>query len=141
MNKTNSDIFFSTRDELTKVCLDDVMYVVSDGNYINLNFKSGRTVTLLASLQNFIQVTQSTNLTHFVRIGRSYVINTAYVSQVNSLRKTITLVDDNQDERIELSASREAVRSLKAALLDSPKTPIADFNTSNGNMEAYQLIK
>ena len=32
MNKTNSDIFFNTRDELTKVCLDDVMYVVSDGS-------------------------------------------------------------------------------------------------------------
>lgn len=141
MEKTNSDIFFSTRDELTKVCLDDVMYVASDGNYITLNFKSGRSATLLASLQNFIQVTEYMNDNRFERIGKSHIVNTAYVSQINTLRKTVVLVDDDMNKRVELIVSREAIRALKTAVVSSQKTVISDFKTSNGNMEAFVLVK
>lgn len=141
MSKTNSDIFFNTRDELTKVCLDDVMYVTSDGNYIALNFKSGRTVTLLASLQNFMQAVSSMKDYHFERIGKSHVVNIDYVSQVNSLRRTIVLVDDDMNERVELIVSKDAIRTLKAAVISSPKRVISDFKTFNGNMEAFLLTK
>lgn len=141
MNKTNLDIYFNTRDELIKVRLDDVLYVTSDGNYITLNFKSSRTVTLLASLQNFIQITEHMHDLRFARIGKSHVVNVAYVSQINTLRRTIVLVDDNVNERVELVVSKEAIRTLKAAMLSSPRTVISDFKTSNGNMEAFHLIK
>lgn len=141
MDKTNSNIFFSTRDELTKVCLDDVMYVASDGNYITLNYKSGRSSTLLASLQNFIQAAEYTGGHRFERIGKSHVVNIAYVSQINTLRKTIVLVDDDMNERVELVVSKEAIRALKAAVMACPKTVISDFKTTNGNMEAFLLVK
>lgn len=141
MNKTNSDIYFSTRDELTKVCLDDVMYVVSDGNYITLKFKSGRSVTLLASLQNFIQATEHIEDHRFVRIGKSHVVNTAYVSQINTLRKAIVLVDDDMNERVELVVSREAIRTLKSMMMSSERSVISDFKTTNGNMEAFHFVK
>lgn len=141
MNKTNSDIFFNTRDELTKVCLDDLMYVVSDGNYITLKFKSGRSVTLLASLQNFIQATEHVGDHRFERIGKSHVVNIAYVSQINTLRKTIALVDDDMNERVELNVSKEAIRNLKAMIISPDRNIISDFKTANGNMEAFHYIK
>lgn len=141
MNKTNSDIFFNTRDELTKVCLDDVMYVLSDGNYITLKFKSGRSVTLLASLQNFIQATEHMGGQRFERIGKSHVVNIAYVSQINTLRKTIALVDDDMNERVELTVSKEAIRHLKAMIISPDRNIISDFKTANGNMEAFHYIK
>lgn len=139
MRNNDSKVFFNTRDELTKVCLDDVMYVVSDGNYIVLKFKTGRSVTLLASLQNFIQVTEYMKDSRFVRIGKSHIVNLAYVSQINTLRRTVVLADDDVNGREELIASKEALQTLKALILSVPKTAISDFKTSNGNMEAFVL--
>lgn len=138
MNKQNHNIYFNTRDELTKVCLDDVMYVTSEGNYLVLRFKSGRTQMLLASLSNFEQLTKSVPDVHFLRIGRSHVVNLAYISQVNSLRKTITLVDDSMREALELVVPKEAIRALKQTMEQSLNNPIPCFHTHNGNMEAYR---
>ena len=139
MRKRNNNIYFNTRDELTKVCLDDVMYVTSDGNYIVLKFKSGRTLMLLASLNNFTQLSESISKVQFVRIGRSYIVNTSYVSQVNTLRKTITLVDDDMGVTIELIVPKDAIRQLKQILTETPRKDIPEFHTSNGNMEAFQI--
>lgn len=139
MKNKEHEVFFNTRDELTKVCLDDVMYAANDGNYIILKFKSGRTLMLLASLQNFILLTENISDLHFVRIGRSYIVNTAYVSQINTLRKTISLVDDDMGITIELIAPKEAIRQLKQTIANTPRRRIPDFQTTNGNMEAFLL--
>lgn len=141
MSLDSNKVYLNTRDELTKVCLDDVMYAVSDGNYITLKFKSGRTLTLLASLQNFIQITTSIKGLHFERIGRSLVVNIDYVSRINSLRRTIELVDDQMKVTVELMVPKESVRQLKQIISDSPRRAIPDFHPSNGNMEAFQIIE
>lgn len=137
MNKGNHNIYLNTRDELTKVCLDDVMLVTSDGNYITIKFRSGRINTLLASLQNFMQLTENTDGVHFERIGRSHILNIGFVTQVNTVRKTITLADDSTKERMEISVSKEAIRDLKHTMQSMPKAVITNFQTSNGNMEAF----
>lgn len=138
MKRENHDIYFSTRDELTKVCLDDVMYVTSEGNYLVLKFKSRRTQMLLSSLGNFEQLTKSVPDINFLRIGRSYIINTAYISQINSLRRTITLVDDSMREAMELVVPKDAIRSLKKAMESKLTNPIPEFKTINGNIIAYK---
>lgn len=141
MNNGNHNIYFSTRDELTKVCLDDVMYAISDGNYVVVKFKSGRKLTLLASLQNFIQAVEAVCGVHFERIGRSHVVNMAYVTQVNILRKTIVLVDDEVKTAVELSVPRDAIKQLKQVISESPRKDVPDFLTANGKMEAFQIIE
>lgn len=139
MKKENHEIYFNTRDELTKVHLDDVVYIVSDGNYITIKFKSGRNQTLLASLQNFLQITETLHDERFVRIGRSHIVNIQYVSQVNNLRRSITLVDDQMKMTVELLVSKEALRQLKQMFAELPRREITDFKTTNGNMKAFQL--
>lgn len=139
MNQTNHTVYFKTRDEVTKVRLSDVMYVINDGNYIILKFKSGRTATLLASLGNFITLTEGIPGIRFERIGRSHAVNIAYVSQVNVIRKTITLVDDDMKERMEIVVSKESVRQLKSVITSMPHIAISDFKTINGSMEAFQV--
>lgn len=141
MSKQNHNIYFNTRDELTKVRLDDVMYVASDGNYITVKFKSGRNLTMLAGLQNFIQAAEEIHDLRFIRVGRSHVINIAYVSQLNSLRRTISLVNDEMGMAIELIVSKEAIRQLKQIINDLPRKNIPNFQTTNGNMEAFQIIE
>lgn len=139
MKKENHEIYFNTRDELTKVHLDDVVYIVSDGNYITIKFKSGRNQTLLASLQNFLQITETLHDERFVRIGRSHIVNIQYVSQVNNLRRSITLVDDQMKMTVELLVSKEALRQLKQMFAELPRREITDFKTTNGNMKAFEL--
>ena len=141
MTKKQNTVYFSTRDELIRVCLDDVMYVVNDGNYIILKYNNGRALTLLASLQNFIQITEAFSDLHFERLGRSYIINTSYISHINNLRRTVTLADDKMKENVELIAPKESIRALRQSLLDTSQTPISGFQTANGNMEAFQVIK
>lgn len=138
MKIENHIIYFNTRDELTKICLDDVMYVTSEGNYLVLRFKSGRTQMLLASLSNFEQLTETVSDVNFLRVGRSHIVNTAYISQVNSLRKTITFADDDMREATELPVSKDAIRTLRKAMESSLTNPIPHFKTANGNMEAYK---
>lgn len=141
MNNANHNIYFSTRDELTKVCLDDVMYALSDGNYVTVKFRSGRKLSLLASLQNFIQAVETVGDMHFERIGRSHVVNMAYVSQVNSLRKTVILVDDRLKTTIELIVPKDAIKQIKQVISELPRKDIPDFQTANGKMEAFQIVE
>lgn len=142
MKKENHDIYFNTRDELTKVCLDDVMYVTSDGNYICVKFKTGRELTLLANLQNFLQAAESVRDVRFVRIGRSHVINLAYVYHINTVHRSITMIneDNYRGSSIELVVPREAIRQLKMIITESPRRDIPNFQTTNGHMEAFQVI-
>lgn len=137
----NHSIYFKTRDELNRVCLDDVMYAGSDGNYVTLKFKSGRTLTLLTSLHNFGLLTDSIPDIHFVRVGRSYVVNTMYISQINSLRRSITLVDDDIKISTELVVPKEAIRQLREYITAQPLHSFTDFTTKNGSMEAFQIIE
>lgn len=141
MSNEPHTVYFNTRDELTKVCLDDVMYAVSDGNYITLKFRSGRTLSLLASMQSFIQVTETITDVHFTRVGRSHVINLAYVSQVNSLRHSITLVDDQMKMTAELTVPKEAIHQLRQILAELPRRDIPEFHTANCHMEAFQIVE
>lgn len=140
-NNEQHSIYFCTRDELTKVHLDDVMYATSDGNYITLKFKSGRTLLLLASLQNLIQAAHSIPGLHFERIGRSHIVNTAYISHINAPRRTVILADDQMKVTIELMLSKDAIRQLKQTLFAYPHRDIHNFQTTSGNMEALQIME
>lgn len=106
------DIIFTNRDELTKVSPQDVMYVKSDGNYVLICLKSGRTLSLLSSLHAIQQLLDSSILGTFVSVGRSHIINIHYVSQVHALHKTIVVADDNTKVHAVLHVSKESIRQL-----------------------------
>lgn len=130
-------IYFNTRDELTRINLDEVMYASSDGNYVQLFLRSGRRLSLLASMQNLEQLVTDIPDRRFIRIGRSHLINTTYLSQVNSLRRTIILADDETKETATISVSKDSIRLLRQHIAEKPLSPIPSFQTSNGKMEVY----
>lgn len=140
-NNEQHSIYFCTRDELTKVHLDDVMFATYDSNDIYPKFKSGRTLLLRASLRNFLQTVASIPGLHFERIGRSLIINTAYISHINAPRRTVILADDQMKVTIELMLSKEAIRQLKQTLFAYPRRDIHSFQTTSGNMEALQIME
>lgn len=137
MAKKKNTVILSTRDELTRICMDEVMYVESDGNYVRLCFRSGRSVEVLASMQNIEHLVLNLDNVSFLRVGRRHIINLSYLSQINTMRRTITLADDSTKETATLSVSKESITILKDSLSSQSLTPIPDFHTSNGKMEAY----
>lgn len=137
MAKKKNTVILSTRDELTRICMDEVMYVESDGNYVRLCFRSGRSVEVLASMQNIEHLVLNLDNVSFLRVGRRHIINLSYLSQVNTMKRTITLADDITKETATLSVSKESISTLKSSLSGKSLTPIPDFHTANGKMEAY----
>lgn len=136
MNENNI-IYFSTRDELTRVNLDDVMYFESDCNYLNIVLRSSFTLTLLSSLNNIEAITSSIPSPRFVRVGRKHIVNINYLAHINIQKAHFTLTDSTTKHTVTLSASRESLRSLKQSIKEDHPNTIADFKASNCNMEAF----
>lgn len=134
------DIYFTNRDELTKVCLQDVMYIKADGNYSVVCYKSGRTLSLLSSLQSVRQLLKETEPEVFIPIGRSHIVNVKYVSQINTAHKTIVVADDNTKEHITLHVSKGSINVLRDAMQHKIGDAIEGFDTKNGNMKASTSI-
>lgn len=129
-------IYFSTRDELTKVNVADVMYIKADGNYAVVHFKSGRTTSLLSSMQSIWHLLESSRMGMFVLAGRSHIINIRYVCQLNSLHKTVLVADDSTRERALLHVPKDSIAALRVAIKQNFDTDMTDFETKNGNMKA-----
>lgn len=129
-------IYFSTRDEITRVNFNDVLYIKSDGNYAVLVFKSGRKTTLLSSLHTINQLLQTTYTDMFIFIGRSHILNMNYISNISSARKTITIADDNTKEAFTLKVSKDSIATIRHAMASRMGKAVSDFETKNGNMAA-----
>lgn len=136
MNENNI-IYFSTRDELTRVNLSDVMYFESDCSYVNIVLRSSLTQTLLSSLNNIEAITATLPYPHFVRVGRKHIINLNYLTHINIQKATLTLADSTSHHAVTLSTSRESLRSLKQSIKEDHPNLITDFKASNCNMEAF----
>lgn len=130
------DIFFTNRDELTKVNLQHVMYIKADGNYCEVCLKSGRIITLLSSLHNIQQLLESCCPKTFVMIGRSHILNIHYISQINLVHKSITVADDNTKEHEILYVSKESVMRIVDIMKKNTGTTIETFKTKNGHLRA-----
>lgn len=110
-------LLFSTRDELTRIRLERVMYFEADANYTKVVFANGVTATLLTSLVHLESLIagvliEKNNI--FVRIGKRYIINSAYLFQINILRQRLVLSDLTSPYTATLSVSKDALRKLKA---------------------------
>ena len=110
-------LLFSTRDELTRIRLERVMYFEADANYTKVVFSNGVTATLLTSLVHLEKLIAGVLIEKnsiFVRIGKRYIINSAYLFQINVLRQRLVLSDLASPYTATLSVSTDALRKLKA---------------------------
>lgn len=133
----NNNIYFITRDELTRVNLADVMYFEADNCYVDIVLRSSLTHTLLSSLSSIETITSILTYPHFVRVGRKHIVNLNYLTHINILQAKLILADNTSRHAVTLSVSRESLRSLKQSIKEAHPNPIADFKASNCNMEAF----
>jgi DNA-binding LytR/AlgR family response regulator len=122
-------LLFSTRDELTRIRLERVMYFEADANYTKVVFSNGVTATLLTSLVHLEKLIAGVLIEKnsiFVRIGKRYIINSAYLFQINVLRQRLVLSDLASPYTAKLSVSKDALRKLKALYTTPVRRSAAD---------------
>lgn len=111
----NTHLVISTSNDLLRVAASHVLYISSDGNYCNF-FQTGgemRLVTFqLGQVERMIADQLPELSKHFVRIGKSLIINLNYIYYIHVPKQQLILVDGQQN-RYTLSASKEALRALK----------------------------
>jgi two-component system response regulator LytT len=96
----------------------DILYIQSDSAYCHIHRVNDKIVTATKTLKEIESLLPNS----FLRIHRSYVINTAYVETINTTLKTITLhyrtslFSVNEQSKIRLDESF----TLKSVILELP---------------------
>ena len=112
---TSSHLIISTSNELLRIPARHIIYISSDGNYSNLLLQGGemRLITYqLGQIERMIADQLQSDGMNFMRIGKSLIINMNHVFYIN-IQKQQLLLTDNAGGRYTLSASKDALKSLK----------------------------
>ena len=109
-------IIISKGTEFLRVPQDKLVYISSEGNYSNVVTVDNRQrlVTFqLGQLEGMIGEQLGEKGSHFLRIGRSLIINIDYIYLIDISKQQLVLSDCSGCYH-ELSASREVLIKLKA---------------------------
>lgn len=108
-------LLFSTSSELICVSCDAVVFITADRNYSTITVADGGEYVLTMQLGQIEQrISEMVDISdkRFIRIGKSLIINSDYIAYINPARQKLTL-SDSRTFRYEVSASREALKTLK----------------------------
>lgn len=86
-----SILCFNSRDLLLRVDLNNVAYVEAMGNYSKIVMLNGLKTAVRRTLTEILNDINRVN--HFVRAGKSLIINTTHVFLVDSVHGTLILSD------------------------------------------------
>ncbi len=113
-------IFSNSGTELLKVRPEDIVYIEADGNYCRMYLRGGFEQQLWFNRQKFISIISSQlrdERPTFIVVGRSYIINLAYIFRINPAQSELLLFDSSKPQQISLHASQEALNKLKKEIL------------------------
>ena len=116
---SNKVLIISNVNELVRVKPERVVYVESDGNYSTmvLHDKTKQVFTMnLAHCQQLIEEQLGKEAETFIRIGKQLIVNRAYIFKINPTKQQLIMSNMEVNLAIELQASKEALKQLKAYL-------------------------
>lgn len=115
----NKVIIISNANELVRIKPERIVYVVSEGNYSTmvLHDKTEHVFTMnLAHCQLLMEKQLGKEAETFIRIGKQLIVNRTYIFKVNPTKQQLIMSDMEVNNAIELQASKEALKQLKAYL-------------------------
>ena len=113
-------IFSNSGTELLKIRPEDIIYIEADGNYCRMHLRGGFEQQLWFNRQKFISIISSQlrdEKPTFIVVGRSFIINLAYIFRINPVQSELVLFDSVKPEQMSLHASQEALNKLKKEIL------------------------
>ena len=116
---SNKVLIISNANELVRIKPERVIYVLSDGNYSTmvLHDETKLVFTMnLAHCQQLIEEQLGKEAETFIRIGKQLIVNRAYIFKINPTKQLLIMSNMEVNQAIELQASKEALKQLKAYL-------------------------
>lgn len=107
--------------ELIKVRSSDIIYIEAEGNYCCMYLSGGFRQQLWFNRQKFIAIINEqmrVEKPSFVSVGRSFIVNLAYLYLINPAQGDMVLYDRATPQQIKLHASQEALNRLKEMIHD-----------------------
>lgn len=104
--------------EYYRIPFDTIVAIVADGNYCQITTVDSNVnvVTLqLGQIESLINGLEPFPDNIFIRIGKSLIVNSRYISYLSIAKQKIVL-SDGRSFRFTHNASREALRALKQYL-------------------------
>lgn len=108
---TPSRIKFNTRSGFVLVDPNEIVYCMADGNYTQIH--CGEKEKLMVSVQ-LGKIADLIKDEKHVRIGRSYIINTDFIKEVDRKKQCCTFVKNG--EQIETTMSPQYIQKLSDAM-------------------------
>ncbi len=124
MKTSSKYLVFNSRDELLKINLDKIVYFEAEGNYTRIFIANGLTGMVLMGLgkiEELLATRFKEERGRFVRIGKRFVVNLAYIFRINVLKQELTL-SDQKSFASTVSISRDALKKLKDLMTPAPRT-------------------
>ena len=109
-------IFSNSGTELLKVRPEDIVYIEADGNYCRMYLRGGFEQQLWFNRQKFIAIINEQMRAEkpvFISVGRSFIVNLAYLYLINPVQGDMVLYDRATPQQIKLHASQDALNQLK----------------------------
>ncbi len=118
-------IILTNSNEVVRVSPERIAYILSDGNYSSMMLIDGEKHIFSFNLSAFEKILErqlESEAQTLIRLGKRLIINGRYIHYINVSKQQITLSDISFPTKFTLSASKDALRTLKATLEESIKT-------------------
>ncbi len=112
------ELIISTSNDLVRIAPEKIVYILSDGNYSTLVQTDNEVRMLsyqLGQIEKMISSQLGSDGNIFIRIGKSLIINRAYIYYINIPKQKLTLSDVASFNHT-VTASKEALKQLKELL-------------------------
>ena len=90
-------ICLNNRDEMIMLFVDNIAYIMADGNYTKICFIGGMTTVLsfgISKVETLVSASYADGeVSPFVRLGRSVIINQWFLYDINVLKQHLVLSD------------------------------------------------
>ncbi len=113
---TMKKICINNRDEMIMIFVDNIAYIIADGNYTKVTYISGMQVVFsigLARMEKIISDSFAEKSSPFVRLGRSVIINQRFIYDINLQKQTLQL-SDNGNNCLTLKLPKLLLKKYKA---------------------------
>ena len=120
----NRYIYFATRDELYRINSSQIVFFSADGNYTDMHIASREKPLAftfsLQKMQAYLSEKLGDNARTFARIGKSHIINLAYIYHIDIAKQRLRLFSESNGKEYTISVSKEALKKLKEKLTTTP---------------------
>lgn len=117
-------ICINNRDELIMLLVDNIAYILADGNYTKIVYITGMQVTLSLGITKVEKIISDSypaaTICPFVRLGRSVIINQRYLYNINILKHRLQLTD-GEHECLTLQMPKQILKDYKTLITKSTK--------------------